>query len=265
MYNYMKHIFFAIPNYSGSTLIHNLVATSENVATLRKDAVVTNDFIEGNGIGGGGYKYKHISQLYTEELKTEILLPESHDWNIIKNNWNKEWSKKENASVYIQKTPMDIFRVKQMQEEFENLKWIIAVKEPYAYIESLFRKYMMLKLSKPYDNLDKLCAHVLLVLKTQLENKEFLGDRGYCTTLENFILNKEQHVEGIKNFTDNEVNIDLKKQLWVKGRTSGGITNTNEQKIQNLIGFFPDIISKINQYFIPNEDLLKTWGFSIRT
>lgn len=260
----MKHLFIGIPNYSGSTLVHNLVAGCGNVATLRREPGVTRDFVEGNGLDVKSYKYKHNSQLYTQELKEALKISSNHDWKSIKDTWTREWLKKEDATVYLQKTPMDIFRMEQMQQEFEDLKWIIAVKEPYAYIESLFRRYSLLRINKPLDNIQKLCEHVILVLETQLENIELLGKNAYTMTMEDFYTSQNCHVNEIKKFTEGLIDIDLSKQVWVKGQTSGGITNKNEEKIQKLIKFFPDIIGKINEYFIPHEKLFNQWGYEIR-
>jgi hypothetical protein len=219
------YLFCSIPNYSGSTLIHNLIAPS--AVTLRKSAEVTMDFVEGNMISPRAYLYKNVSQLYTEDAKLKLQNKINYNWQQIKKSWEDQWSCTTTSDVYLQKTPHDIFRVKMMSEQFENLKWIICVKDPYAYVESLFRKYQKLKITNPYKELDKICNHVLLVLKTQSENIEILGTTAYTTTLEDFIERKQYHADQIEQFTNGLVKIDFSKQIWIKGQTSGEIINTN--------------------------------------
>jgi hypothetical protein len=258
----MNHIFIGTPNYSGSTLMHNLIASDPNVATLRKSNVDTDDFVEGNSLCFGAYKAAMRSQLYTQELANALAIDSNYDWDLIKAKWNEQWSTHPDTTIRLQKTPADIFRTDLMSKHFENLKWIITVKEPYSYIESLFKKYIYLKIDNPHRELDKLCAHAILVLKTQLENKKRLGDTCYATTMEDFLSDKEAHCREIEKFCD--VKIDLQKQLWVKGHTSGKYINRNEEKLQMLIMVIPDIIKKINVYFEPHEDLLNAWGYKIR-
>lgn len=219
---------------------------------------------EGNMLTINSYLYKYKSQLYTQEVKQAFRDPNNYKWNEIKNIWDDVWEKKDSTKIRIQKTPHDIFRTKIMSEQFEDLKWIICVKDPYAYVESLFRKYQKLKINNPYQELDKICNHVLLVLETQLENINILGTSAYFMTLEDFLENKQHHADQIEKFTDGLVKIDFSKQIWIKGQTSGEIKNTNEEKIQRLISIFPDIVSKINKYFLPHEELLNKWGYKIR-
>jgi hypothetical protein len=257
------HLFLSIANYSGSTLIHNLIAPS--AATLARTPEDLEDVLEGNAVSSNNFMYKHPSQLYTRDVVLNCRNPLVYDWPGIKRDWNEIWSKDTEAKVYLQKTPHDIFRVQMMSEQFEDLKWIIMVKDPYAYVESLFNVHRRrLLINDPYLELDKLCAHVILVLQTQLENADILGQSAYTMTLEDFLERKEYHVNQIQTFTDGLVRIDFSKQIWIKKKLVSEIINTNEEKIQRMIAKYPDIISEINKFFIPHEALLNEWSYKIR-
>jgi len=80
----MKHVFVLSPNNSGSTLLHNLLATSSNVAHL--------NFEEGQDVGWVG---PHPVDFGTTRIFTEseLELSESfrYNWSKIKKSWNDTW------------------------------------------------------------------------------------------------------------------------------------------------------------------------------
>ena len=267
----MSYLFLAIPNFCGSTLVHNLIDTCPNVVSLTDPNPIKNDgtddwrkeFVEGNCVAPMGYQNLLGPHSMEANMEHVYANPNNYNWKYIKKVWNKNWAtKNELATIRLQKTPADIFRIPMMVPYFPNTKWIISVRNPYAYIESIIRKATFHM--EPIRQLDQICFHVLRVMELQIQNAQFLGENAYAMTYEDFCARPEQHKENLGNWIPELKQINFDKELWIKGNKSNKIIDDTEKRIQNLIDGVPDILNMINKYFIPLEPLLNQWGYEIR-
>ena len=268
----MSYLFLAIPNFCGSTLVHNLLTTCPDVVPLtdyyklKEDGTDAwrKDFIEGNCCAGLGYKNLNGPHSMEANMEHTYAKESNYDWSFIKKRWNANWKKNNPlATIRMQKTPADIFRIKMMLLYFPNTKWIVSVRNPYAYVESIMRKASCQM--QPIQQLDQICHHVLRVMELQLENIELLKDNAYVMTYEDFCARPEYHRTQLGNWLPGLEQIDFTKELNVKGTNTTNIINDDtEKRIQNMIDNIPNIIDMINQYFIPKRNLLDAWGYSLR-
>lgn len=266
----MSHLFLAIPNFCGSTLIHALLETVPSIVPLTPPERTSThfggkkDFVEGNCCALAGYK--HLNGPHSMEANMEHVYanPENYDWQFIKKCWEENWAcNNPYAEIKMQKTPADIFRIPMIMPHFYDLKWILSVRDPYAYVESIMRKATFNM--DPIRQLDQICFHVMRTMEIQIWNAKFLGNRAYIMTYEDFIARPYHHREQMSKWLPGLEYMNFDAKLMIKGQRVESIHDDSVQKVQCMIDSNPGIIDKINQYFIPCESLINQWGYELRS
>ncbi len=261
------YLFLAVPNFCGSTLLHSLLETVPSVVPLSIEGKYKkNDFVEGNVVYPWGYKKWPLGPHSIETNMIKIHQnPKNYDWVRIKSAWEENWANNNPyATIKLQKTPGDVLRVPMIHQHFYDLKWIVSVKNPYAYAESIFSKGTFSM--DPILQLDQICFHVTRMMELQKENVEFLGDDAYVMTYEDFIRRPKYHRKQMAKWIPDLKYIDFKSQeLMVKGSKVVKIKDDSEKKIKKWIKQYPDIISKVNEYFEPKKDIINYWGYELRS
>jgi len=260
------YLFLAIPNFCGSTLVHSLLETVPSVVPLtRNKQYGKDDFVEGNCIvGNRGYRKFTLGPHSIEANMLHVHQnPKNYDWDFIKEVWEQNWiASNYLATIKLQKTPSDVLRMEIMNKAFPDAMWILSVRNPYAYVESIMRKATFGM--SPIIQLDQICFHVLKVMELQIENAKLLGNRAYVMTYEDFISRPEYHRDQMAKWIPDLKYIDFKSQeLMVKGSKVVEIKDDSQMRIQSLIDNVPSIISMINEHFRPMEHLLKYWGYEL--
>jgi len=260
------YLFLAIPNFCGSTLVHSLLETVPSVVPLTcKKQYGKDDFVEGNCIvGNRGYRKFNLGPHSIEANMLHVHQnPKNYDWAFIKEVWEQNWiASNYLATIKLQKTPSDVLRMEIMNKAFPDAMWILSVRNPYAYVESIMRKATFGM--SPIIQLDQICFHVLKVMELQIENAKLLGNHAYVMTYEDFIARPEYHRDQMAKWIPDLKYIDFKSQeLMVKGSKVIEIKDDSQMRIQSLIDNVPNIISMINEHFRPMEHLLKYWGYEL--
>ena len=265
----MSYLFLAIPNFCGSTLIHSLLETCPDVVSLTVPENTANDFnpgvspTEGNICALAGYRHLDIARSVEANAESIYANPGNYYWTYIKECWEKNWaSKNPNAKIKLQKTPTDIFRIKMMLPYFDDLKWIVSVRNPYVYAESIFR-YSKIPAS-PARQLEQICFHVLRVMEIQIENLKLLGDNAYFFKYEDFVRKPEYYKFFLGKWLPGLEQMDFDAEIKVYGKPIESIHDDGEEKLQKFITQIPNIIPMINEYFKPRESLLNHWGYELR-
>jgi hypothetical protein len=263
----MNYLFLAIPNFCGSTLVHNLLTTSKNVVPLTAPKLVDDstkfiDFVEGNICAPRGYRNLHGPHSMEANMEHVYANPDNYDWDYIKSEWTKNWeSTNSSASIRLQKTPADIFRIKQMLPYFPNTKWILSIRNPYTYVESIYRKSTFQM--EPEKQLDQICHHVLRTMELQILNAEMLGNDAYAMRYEDFCTDPLYHVQKWQKMLPELGEIDLSKYLWVKGNYSNIIEDDSVERLERFINRVPNIIEKINVFLEPHKNIVEAWGYKL--
>lgn len=249
--------------------MHSLLETSPTVARLITPEYTAKlyglkyDFVEGNIVApNGGYSNLHGPHSMECNMEHVYNDPKNYNWCNIKSIWNEIWAKNNPyAEIKMQKTPTDVIRLKMMHQHFEDCKWIISVRNPYAFVESIMRKatFMM----DPIRQLDQVCYHVTRMMELQLENIEFLNGEAYVMTYEDFVARPAYHADKLVEWMPRLLSLNVKSQLMVKGKVITSIHDDSSEKIQNLIDCIPGIIERINGYFEPKRHVIEAWGYSM--
>lgn len=238
------HLFLLVPNNCGSSLLHDLIATSIDVSILPGEGQFCKNFV---GPVAATFKIAHFFTEREEVFRNE----KNYEWSVIKRQWQSYWKKNNpNAKIKLQKSPPDILRPNLLQQHFENVKFIIMIRNPYAMVEGILR-------ANSEATLEQAARHAIRCLEIQLENSE-----KYSTDL---VLRYEELVDDPANTINNIMsyldidNITHNQIFNVKGYASS-IKNMNDIQIKKLTH---SQIKKINEIFISKHHILNDCGYSI--
>lgn len=260
-----KYLFLAVPNFCGSTLLHNLLETCPEVVPLtdtRPEGRQLKGIIEGNCCVREGYRNLNGPHSIEANMEHVYADPANYDWPRVKRQWDENWARTNpTAPIRMQKTPADIFRVRSMLPHFDPLRWIIMVRNPYNHVESIMRKATFQM--DPVRQLDQICYHAIRCLEVQMENVQLLGAAAYTMRYEDFCAQPEFHREQLGHFMPGLEQLNFEAELWLKGARVEKIHDDSAEKLKNLVTAVPDIIPRINEYFSPYRHVLDYWGYPL--
>lgn len=238
------HLFLLVANNSGSSILHDLIATSQQVAVLPGEGQFCDNFV-----GPVAYTFG-VAHFFTK--KEEIFRnKKNYEWSVIKRQWDSLWAKDNvNAKIFLQKSPPDILRADMLKETFNNTKFIIMIRNPYAVVESVLR-------ANPQTFLVDAAEHAIRCLEIQLENSEiFLND--LVLRYEDFTENLEESVKNIEDFLGVD-DLDSSRVFNSKGYTSK-ILNMNDSQIKRLTD---KQLRIINNVFLKKLTVLTECGYEL--
>jgi hypothetical protein len=237
------HLFLLVPNNSGSSILHDLIATSSDVATLPEEGQFCPNFI-----GPLAFKFG-VAHFFTKK-EGIFRNKKNYEWSAIKNQWEKLWNKSNpNARIFLQKSPPDILRADMLHETFENTKFLIMVRNPYAQVESVLR-------ANPESSVIDAANHALRCLEIQLENSEqYLDDLVF--RYEDLADKTEETIKTIEEFLN--ISIDSNRIFNSKGYVSK-IRNMNDDQIKKLTD---KQLETINSVFSKKISVLEDCGYSL--
>jgi len=265
----MSYLFLAIPPHCGSTAIHNYLAECAAVVPLLYTVSKTG-FIEGNmlltGTGyfkSGGLYQGRLAAIIPANYMNALQDPNLYSWPGIKAVWDANWAlnPKKGATVFLQKTPNDVYRVQMMQPYFPGCKWIIVVRNPYAYVESIIET-MIGEGIDPVINMDGILNQAIACLDIQMQNKNFLGANAYTVTYEDLVANTDKHVAALKVFMPELSDLSFSGDILMKGKFIKGLIDNNASRIAKLQSI-PGAMAKVNAYFSQHTASLAAWGYSL--
>jgi hypothetical protein len=135
-YDLHDHLFICCPNNSGSTILYMLLNSSYNSSCLENE----HGIIE-------GHKVKSIEHYMPVPKNDEIgLFSKNHtkfsnhknyNWESIIDSWYSLWDIKK--PILVEKSPPNIYRINLLADNFNNAKFIVMVRNPYATCEGIMR------------------------------------------------------------------------------------------------------------------------------
>lgn len=268
----MNYLFMSIPPYCGSTVLHNYIAKCSNVVALSED-YCGDDTVYANGGCVEGNTATKARALYGDKGFIDIRLipglyastiqnPKLYDWPNIKrcldDNWN---TANPNASIRLQKTPNDTYRVKLMQENFSDAKWILMLKNPYALAQSIIHMYLRGNIN-PSNKAEHIANHIINTYYLQRENQLFLGNNAYTMTYEDLTNNPTEHLTNLKVWMPELHDLSFEGMCLVKDVTHNGLVNNNAERIEAFRNI-PGAVDKFNSYFSKHEDILNYWNYEL--
>lgn len=234
-----KFLFVLCPAHTGSTILTELIATSNNVSLINN---------KGTKEGQTLPSVKKMMFDHHDGLNTELKF----DWQFIKREWLKYWDL--SYPILLEKSPSNIARAIEIQNTFEPSYFVCMVRTPYAKLETAKRTGSSLK------GFAEIIVQELEFQKYNIENLKNVIWFTYQDLTDNPEVIKEKLIDFIPelevldtNFTSYSHNF-LKKPLKM--------TNLNHEKISKLN---QDDLDEINSVLGKHKNILSFFGFDLIT
>lgn len=228
-----SHLFVLCPPYSGSTLLWKLLSTSRNVSSLP---------VEG----------QFLPELASVMRDKPWDPDQPRPWPQIKAVWESYWDK--SKPVLLEKSPPNLLHARAIAANFQPVKFIIMVRNPYAQSEGLMRRNLW-----PVGR----AAHFSITcLRVQLQNARALDDV-LVLTYESLVQDPQQVCQKIVSFMPELADMDHAASFElhsVDGTLNRPITDLNTKKIAAIP---PDSFTAMNTIFTQHQDLLESWGYEL--
>lgn len=232
-----KFLFILSPPYSGSTLLTQIISTSEKISCNNYIATMEGQLLP--------------------ELRNHMFNKDRwdkrnvYDWSKIKSVWMKYWD--QSKPVLMDKTTTNIMRFDEIKKEFDNTYAICLIRNPYAVIEGIMRRN-----SKTIEFAIEFCIKTLKYQKYNIENHKNLTWITYSELCNNQDLVKKKIKSILPEIDDLNFNKFFRAHNFKN--KSLKITNLNDEKISKLK---KEEILKINKYLNKEKELLNFFDFHI--
>ena len=233
-----KFLFILTPPYCGSTLLNQILSTSNNLSCNNHLGVREGQLLP---------EVKDI-MFYNKGWHNEVNYP----WQRIKNVWMKYWDQRK--EVLMDKTNTNIMRVSEINKVFDNTYFLSMVRNPYAQVEGIMRRNG--------TNAEYAAKFALKCLRYQKKNNE-VEKNILLISYEDLCDNTKTSIKKIKNFIPSigEIKVDIEfsaHNFKTKGKMK--IQNLNKEKIEKIT---KRDLKLINAIFNKEQDLLEYFGYSI--
>lgn len=233
-----KHLFILSPPFCGSTLLHEIISSSNNVST-------------NNNIGLREGQHLPIAKdiLFTKDRwdKNKKI-----NWKEIHTIWDKYWDK--SKDIFLEKSPPNICRAKNIEEEFKNANFICLVRNPYAQVEGKMRRY-----GTSAKEAAELSIQYLKYQKDNISNLKNCILISYEEITENTTKVKDKLISFLPEISD--INTNLKFSAHnSRGEKNMAITNLNQEKIAKINS---DDLKEINKVFSKEQGLLNFFNYTL--
>jgi len=232
-----KFLFILSPPYSGSTLLTQIISTSEKISCNNYIATMEGQLLP-----------ELRNHMFNKDRWDKSNV---YDWSKIKSVWMKYWD--QSKPVLMDKTTTNIMRFDEIKKEFDNTYAICLIRNPYAVIEGIMRRN-----SKTIEFAIEFCIKTLKYQKYNIENHKNLTWITYSELCNNQDLVKKKIKSILPEIDDLNFNKFFRAHNFKN--KSLKITNLNDEKISKLK---KDDILKINKYFTKEKELLNFFYFQI--
>jgi hypothetical protein len=241
------HLFIVCPNNSGSTLLVELLGTSAHASIF--DSLNHEGQWVAKTAGEGIMPYPQGHELRNWTVNTSKFAdPCNYDWPRLKQAWTDAWST--SKSVRVEKTPSLVVSAPMFQEQFENARFLLCIRDPYAFCEGVRRR-------QGYA-LEIAAAHWLRSAELQLRNKELLTPQVFFTYEE--LCDRPSEVVGrIADLIPELADIDVTRVFDVMSCRSE-IRDQNRTQIARLSA---DDIGAINRVLSGDRRMLDVFGYEL--
>jgi hypothetical protein len=224
-----KYIFILSPPYQGSTVLLNLISSSNNVSSFLKHSYFKKKSI--NGEGQLLMNQKFLKHRWDPEYKFSL--------NKLKSIYDKYWN--HSKDIYVEKSPSNICRAKMIENYFKNfgeVYFIILIRNPYS---------TNWHSDENYDTDWVTCAKYQKYNLENLENKILIKYEDLCNNLEEIKIK-------IKNFLP-----ELDKLEIIENNNSNvKLNKINKNTVNRVLG-----VEWKNYHLKKNKDIVNYFGYNI--
>lgn len=218
---------------SGSTIMHRLLSSSQNVSTLPDEGLKLITEIN-NGID--------FRNRWDPKFKM--------DFQKIKEEWHIYWDK--NKNILLEKSPPLILRSDELALVFNYVRFIWLIRNPYAYVASV-KSYF--PLSSAYFIAKFWCVMAMYIMQGFQRHR----DKSILIKYEDFTSNLENFNNLICSFMPGIGQLKVNAIYNIKNKKSK-ITNLNDEYVNKL--HVSDIFL-ISQALIPNHKIMNYFKYEI--
>lgn len=250
-----RHLFLLCPNNSGSTFLSKAIGTSPEVWGLYREG----QHMLGFAAPSRKYKMALLWAASPEALQN-IANPAEFDWEQNKKCWYfQALAGSPDASVFFTKSPPFLAYSEMLLENFENTRFLIMVRNPYAVVEAIFRHRS--KVVPDAASLLTMAAnHIIACFKLQRQNQKRYKDISVFFTYEEMCAAPKETADKIRSLVPEINTLQLDQRLFIKNNYNERLRNMNMDQINRLT---PEHLQVINQVFTAERDLLAHFGYDM--
>ena len=248
------HLFIICPNNSGSTYLKNVLATCCNTWNLHREGQNTFGFIGPCNTNKMGIP--PLLWAANRRFRQMRKDPSLYNWEKNRKAWYLQaFSKSESASVFVEKSPPFLLLVPFLMTNFENTKFLLMVRNPYAMAEGILRRH------KGKNKLELIADHIIACFQYQIRNLQFLKDQSHLFFTYEELCSMPDDIEiKIKKLVPELSDLRLKQTIPVKGIYNETLRNMNREQIERL----SDMQKKeLKTRFLKYESFFKHFGYYI--
>nr|WP_137677823.1 sulfotransferase [Parerythrobacter lutipelagi] len=252
------HLFILCPNNSGSTYLSRAIAESNKVWSLEREGqhVV--------GFAGPQTLNSPWPLIWGANEESVAYFQDSleYDWARTRKAWYVQATAKRNdAPVFHTKAPPFLLIADQLVEAFENTRFIIMVRNPYAALEGILRRWQRMDVERRSPDLAETGArHLVTCFKQQRRNIERFGGQSITFTYEELCDDPKDTAARIARLVPELDDLDLSQRLAIKGSYDEPLRNMNAEQIERLTS---EEIERANAVFSENAQLLAHFGYAL--
>ena len=232
-----QYLFVLSPPYCGSTMLTQLLSSSNNVSC--------NNYLgtrEGQLLPG----VKHF-MFKKDRWNPEVKYP----WQKVKKIWLRYWDY--SKPIFLDKSIPNIMRVDDIQRVFRPIKYICMVRNPYAQVEGIIRR----------NRQDAKSAAEFAIKCLRFQSKNKFRNNSLFFTYEELCENGEEVLQRMIKFVPelSDININIKFSSHnFKTKRKMRMTNLNSEKISKISD---SDLRIINTVFRKDKDLLSSFNYKI--
>ena len=235
--NEYQFLFILSPPYAGSTMLNQIISSSDNVSCNNNLGTREGQLLPG---------VKHF--MFQKDRWDENV---QYPWKKVRETWLRYWDY--SKPVFLDKSIPNIMRVDEIEKVFSPIKYMCMVRNPYAQVEGLMRR----------NKQDAKSAAEFAIKCLYYQSKNRKRENILFFTYEQLCDNRQEvsqkMIEFIPELADLDMNIDLTSHNFKK-KGKMKMANLNDEKIAKISETDFEIINSI---FEKDKDLLKEFGYKI--
>ena len=261
------HLFCISPNHSGSTFLQLALATCRETWNLHLEGEQTLGFVGPRPLMLPGLPRPSGFWALHPRRVERLADPSNYDWPRTRKAWYfQAYARSPDASVFVVKSPRNLFQLDMLVQHFRNAKFLFMVRNPYAAAEGICRAYRSKfpeeasRTSQSHSLEGCAATHLANCLAQQRRNLKVFADRGVFFTYEAMCVQPERVAQAIQQLVPELKELNLRQRLPVKDLYDEMLTDMNARQ---LVRLDPAQIAAMNAVFRPQRELLEHFGYDL--
>lgn len=251
------HLFLLCPNNSGSTFLGNAIKRSQHVWGFAPEGQHV------FGFAGPHTQGSRWALIWGSTPEARAHFEGGHyDWQRIEKAWYHHASAaRDDAPVFFTKSPPFLLIAEQLRAHFKGTRFIFMVRNPFAMMEGVVRRYAKQdRFATRTDLVEAVARHIVTCFEVQAANRKRYADISCAFTYEELCADPQGIARKIHTLVPELDDLDLAQRLSVKGQYDEPLRNMNADQIARLSD---QDIATAARIFAPRRDLFEPFGYAI--